>query len=75
MILIGTEVETVGDETYDPRLRLWYRGAVEKQSLDWSDIYIFFTDQKPGITVSLPIRKGDDAILGVVGLDITLGSS
>jgi len=42
MILIGTEVETVGDETYDPRLRLWYRGAVEKQSLDWSDIYIFF---------------------------------
>jgi hypothetical protein len=35
-----TEVETVSDETYDPRVRPWYRGAVETQSLYWSDIYL-----------------------------------
>jgi class 3 adenylate cyclase len=67
-----TGVETVSDETYDPRVRPWYRGAVEKQSLYWSDIYIFFTDQKPGMTISLPIRRGDGDLLGVVGLDIAL---
>ncbi len=67
-----TEVEEISDETYDPRVRPWYRGAVETRSLYWSDIYIFFTNQKPGITVSIPISKGDHDILGVLGLDITL---
>ena len=67
-----TEIEVVSDETYDPRVRPWYRGAVRERSLYWSDIYIFFADQKPGMTVSFPVSKDGGDILGVVGLDITL---
>ncbi len=66
------KIEMVSDEPYDPRVRPWYRGAVRERSLYWSDIYIFFTDQQPGITVSLPISRDGVDILGVVGLDLTL---
>ena len=38
----------------------------------WSDIYIFFTDQKPGVTASLPIIADDGEFRGVLGLDIDL---
>jgi hypothetical protein len=65
-------VEQVEDDGYDPRGRPWYRGAVSSRKLHWSDIYIFFTDQKPGITVSLPIIADDGELRGVLGLDIAL---
>src|SRR5262252_8881118 len=65
-------VEHAEDDDYDPRGRPWYRGAVSDRKLYWSDIYIFFTDQKPGVTASLPIIADDGEIRGVLGLDIDL---
>ena len=65
-------VEHVEDDDYDPRVRPWYRGAVSGRKLYWSDIYIFFTDQKPGVTASLPIIADDGELRGVLGLDIDL---
>jgi adenylate cyclase len=65
-------VETSIDDSYDPRNRPWYVGAVESRKVYWTDFYIFFTDQKYGITVSIPIIGTDDQVLGVLGLDITL---
>ena len=65
-------VEHVEDDDYDPRVRPWYRGAVSGGKLYWSDIYIFFTDQKPGVTASLPIIADDGELRGVLGLDIDL---
>jgi hypothetical protein len=47
--------ETSADDSYDPRNRPWYKGAVNSRKLYWSDFYIFFTSQTHGITVSLPI--------------------
>ena len=38
----------------------------------WSDFYIFFTDQKYGVTVSKPIISREDQIIGVLGLDVEL---
>jgi class 3 adenylate cyclase len=67
-----TAVEHVEDDGYDPRLRPWYGGAVSSGKLYWSDIYIFFTDQKPGVTVSLPIIADNGELRGVLGLDIDL---
>ena len=66
------KTETSGDDNYDPRERSWYEGAVQTRNLYWSDVYIFFTDKKPGITVSYPIFSQDDQLLAVVGIDIKL---
>ncbi|MBW2429754.1 MAG: GAF domain-containing protein, partial [Deltaproteobacteria bacterium] len=64
--------ETSGDDNYDPRKRLWYARAVQTRNLYWTDIYIFFTDKKPGLTVSYPLFSPDDQLLAVVGIDIKL---
>ncbi|MGD8714039.1 MAG: adenylate/guanylate cyclase domain-containing protein [Desulfobacterales bacterium] len=66
------EAETSIDDSYDPRNRPWYVGALESRQVYWTDFYIFFTDQKYGITVSLPITDPEDQLLGVLGLDIEL---
>ena len=66
------EVETTIDDSYDPRNRPWYVGALESGQVYWTDFYIFFTDQKYGITVSIPIVGPEDQPLGVLGLDIEL---
>jgi len=64
--------ETSVDDSYDPRMRPWYIGAVNSQKIYWSDFYIFFTSQTHGVTVSIPIIGKDDQLLGVFGLDIEL---
>jgi adenylate cyclase len=56
---------------YDPRIRPWYKGAKSKESLFWTDVYVFSSDQKPGITASMPIMK-DGQFLGVTTIDIAL---
>ena len=70
----GNEIaaETSIDDSYDPRNRPWYLGAIESRQVYWTDFYIFFTDQMLGITVSTPIIGPDDQIIGVFGLDIEL---
>ncbi len=61
-------------KVFDPRIRPWYRGAVETGNLHWTDAYLFASTQKPGITVSVPIY-GDEAVLrGVCGIDIDLSA-
>ena len=49
-----TGQETTENVAYDPRQRPWYRGAVERNGLHWTDVYVFFTDKKPGITAAYP---------------------
>lgn len=62
------------EDTYDPRNRPWYVGAVDTSGIFWTDVYIFFTDKKPGITISKAFRNDKGQILGVVGLDIELAT-
>jgi adenylate cyclase len=57
---------------YDPRLRLWYEGAKNSESLYWTDVYIFYHGGKEGITVASPITAPSGKVLGVFGLDIDL---
>ncbi|HEV8389285.1 MAG TPA: cache domain-containing protein [Dongiaceae bacterium] len=69
----GDEVSRREDptDTYDPRTRPWFQGAVKGGEVYWTGIYIFFSDKKPGITVStrVPERSGTDRVFGV---DVTL---
>ncbi|MGA0405872.1 MAG: adenylate/guanylate cyclase domain-containing protein [bacterium] len=66
------EVRLNKDDNYDPRLRPWYQGAQKAEKIFWTDTYIFFTAQKPGITVAEPYFNAFGDLIGVVGVDIEL---
>ncbi len=57
---------------YDPRQRPWYRKAVAENAIVWTDPYIFYTSQKPGITIAGPFFDETGTLKGVVGVDIEI---
>ncbi|MBC5765022.1 adenylate/guanylate cyclase domain-containing protein [Ramlibacter albus] len=60
---------------YDPRVRPWYRDAVEKKNLVISNPYIYATTGLPGVTVAMPIFSGPNKhLVGVMAIDILLDS-
>lgn len=66
-------VQTSTKVEYDPRSRPWYQGAKRGRGHYWTDVYVFFTDRKPGITASYPVKGSDGRWQGAVGVDIELG--
>jgi len=59
-------------DNYDPRTRGWYKGAKELKASFWTDVYVFFSDQKPGITTSYPLINSKGLFTGVFSIDISL---
>jgi len=59
-------------DTYDPRARPWYRAAKAERSSIWTDPYIFFTSQSPGITAATPVIGYSGHVQGVIGVDIEI---
>lgn len=59
-------------DRYDPRVRPWYQGALATDSIFWTDPYIFYTSQKPGITISGPTYNAEGELRGIVGVDIEI---
>ncbi|MUM77086.1 response regulator [Pseudodesulfovibrio sp. F-1] len=57
-------------DTFDPRTRPWYTRAHTANALAWTDPYIFFTSQKPGITTANPVYDGNGEFVGIIGVDI-----
>jgi PAS domain S-box-containing protein len=64
--------ESDDNDTYDPRKRPWYIKASRENQIIWTDPYIFFTSQKPGITTAGPVYNDTGEIKGIVGVDIQL---
>ncbi len=62
------------DDPYDPRERPWYKQALAKEATTWTSPYIFYTSQKPGITIAAPIYDNDEDIIGVVGIDMEIAA-
>jgi len=60
------------EDKYDPRQRPWYKRAASELESVWTDPYIFFTSQKPGITVAAPVFLEDGTLRGVIGVDIEI---
>lgn len=60
------------DLEYEVRGRPWYKGSKETKGSFWSDPYILFSDQAPGITTAYPILNAEDEVVGVMSLDIVL---
>lgn len=59
-------------DTFDARGRPWYIEARQLGSRIWTDPYIFFSSQQPGITVATSIQGSEDALDGVVGIDLDI---
>jgi len=59
------------DETFDPRVRGWYQGALQSDDIFWTGVYVFFSKREPGITAAVRYdrAKGEGHVFGV---DITL---
>ncbi len=64
--------EDTPSDSYDPRIRPWYKQAVRNHSIGWTSPYIFYTSQQPGVTISGPSYWKDNSLKGVVGVDIDL---
>jgi hypothetical protein len=61
-------------DPYDPRTRLWYEEARAQLATIWTDPYIFFSSQQPGITLAAPVLNDRGGIRGVVGVDIEISA-
>lgn len=59
-------------EAYDPRSRSWYRGAAADPDVFWTDLYVFHTGRRVGLTASAAIREGAGPVRGVAAADISL---
>ena len=66
-----SSVELVPDDGYRPTQRPWYVGAAESGELFWSDAYVFWSDQRPGITASIPVTASGRTI-GVIAFDVDI---
>jgi class 3 adenylate cyclase len=58
-------------DTFDPRTRPWYAGALASDKLFWTGVYVFFSQRVPGITASVKYRAPNGRAY-VFGADITL---
>lgn len=59
---------------YDPRIRPWYRSALQKGDFSISAPYRYASVDDIGITCALPVSAADGTLVGVLGLDILLRS-
>ena len=64
--------ETSQSDNYDPRKRPWYQKAIAENQIVWTDPYIFYTSQQPGITIAGPFFDSTGTLMGVVGVDIEI---
>ena len=62
------ERRPVADYRFDPRLRPWYRSAVETDSLVLTRPYVFFTTEEVGLTMALRSLAGQ----AVIGMDASV---
>ena len=61
------------DQTFDSRLRPWFKAAVNAETPAWTDVYIAFTTALPNVTASLPVyAQSDRRLLGVCATDVVL---
>ena len=70
--LIPFETQPDDTDEYDPRARPWFAAVTGEDSVSWSDPYVFFSSQEPGITHSIAVSDGSGGVDAVVGIDVRL---
>lgn len=62
--------QLISDDSFNAVTRPWFVKAAVSTGPVWTDVYTFFSSQKPGITVSESVRSDEGVLRGVVGVDI-----
>ena len=57
---------------YDPRLRPWYKAALEARGRAWTSVYASFSRNALVVTLAEPLITADGAVRGVLGIDLSL---
>ncbi len=71
--VFGELISATNKETsFDPRARSWYFQTKEEEKAIWTDLYMFFTGKRPGITASYPLFNDNQTFEGVFGVDLEL---
>jgi adenylate cyclase len=60
------------DSLFIPMKRPWYIGARERNALYWTDLYMYSTLRKPGLTAAVPFHTPEGKLDGVVATDLRL---
>lgn len=68
------ERQTDPADEFDPRTRPWYSRSRDSGGTIWTEPYIFFSSQQPGITLAAPVMTEEEGIRGVIGVDIEISS-
>ncbi|MEO1131714.1 MAG: cache and HAMP domain-containing protein, partial [Cyanobacteria bacterium J06639_1] len=68
----GNRLDLIARDTYDPRLRPWYRAAIASEAATWSPIYTFSAFPELGISPSIPLYNDAGDLQGVMAVDISL---
>jgi len=58
-------------DEYDPRTRPWYQLAEASAHLTWTDPFLFFGSEEPGVSAAFPVREGGLLTL-VVGAEVRI---
>jgi Cache domain len=67
------EVRRLEKDTYDPRQRPWYRGAMPVNGVFWSDVYLHADSDDLIISAAVALAGSDGRRLGVVSTAMSLG--
>ncbi len=71
-MLLYPEQELPAD--YDPTSRPWYQNALKSNKLVWSDPYADASTNQMVVSVSMPIYDQSNVFVGVLAIDISLGT-
>jgi len=58
--------------TFDARLRPWYKIAVEKREKSWTDVYLFVSSQTLGIAAAEPYYDQQGKLLAIFSTNLPL---
>ncbi|MCT4508571.1 MAG: methyl-accepting chemotaxis protein [Tepidibacter sp.] len=66
-----TYPEAQYEDGFNPKERIWYKNAVERNAISWTQPYIDVHSNKLVVTASAPVYNNNQFI-GVIGIDISL---
>ena len=66
--------ENIPKVMYNHLIRDWYVSVSQSRSPQWSDVYVFNSTKKPGITTGYPLVNAQGEFVGVIALDIEMGA-
>lgn len=66
--------ESIPKVMYNHLIRDWYVSVSQSRTPQWSDVYVFNSTKKPGITTGYPLINSQGSFVGVIAVDIEMGS-